>query len=168
MTYYAILKTKIAGDLLLIANETDLIGLHCTDGKRPRGIKRHWVNNPRQAVLAETIKQMKEYLKGTRKAFNLPLHFEGTEFQEKIWHHAMKIPYGQTAYYSELAQKAGRPAAVRAAGSAMAKNPINIIVPAHRVVAKSGGASGFAGRWNRKANLTLLEKFLRLEQSALK
>jgi methylated-DNA-[protein]-cysteine S-methyltransferase len=158
MTYYTILKTKTVGNLLLMANDTDLIGLYYRDSDGAPGIKSHWVRKPRQPVLAAAVRQMKEYFKGMRKTFTVPIHFDGTEFQEKIWAHTARISYGQTVSYSELAHRAGVPLAVRATGTALSNNQIDIIIPAHRVISKSGGTGGFSGNWNRKVRLLELEK----------
>ena len=168
MTYYTILKTKKIGALFLLANDTDLIGAYYLDSKRVPKIKKDWAHMPRQSILAQAAEQIKEYLGGTRKTFSIPIHFDGTEFQERIWTYTAKIPYGETLSYSELAKKAGVPAAVRATGSALAKNQIDIIVPAHRVIAKGGGTGGYTGKSNRKVNLLELEKLRRIEAGMAK
>jgi methylated-DNA-[protein]-cysteine S-methyltransferase len=156
--YYTILKTKTMGDLLFIANDTDLTGLYSVDNDEAPRIERGWKRKPRQRVLAMAVKQMKEYLAGRRREFSLPIHFDGTEFQEKVWTYTMRIPYGQTATYAEVARLAGAPGAVRAAGSALGKTPIDFIIPAHRVISKSKRPGGFSGNWDKKMYLLELEQ----------
>ena len=158
LTYYTLLKGTAIGDLLFMANDTDLTGLYCVDNEGAPRIEKEWIRKPRQRILAEAMKQVKEFLAGKRKVFSVPVHFDGTEFQEKIWTHTMRIPYGGTLSYSELAARAGNPRAIRAAGSALGAIPIDLIIPAQRVIAKGGKAGGFSGDWNRKLYLLELEK----------
>jgi methylated-DNA-[protein]-cysteine S-methyltransferase len=156
VTYYTLLKGTAIGNLLFTANDTDLTGLYCVEKRGPLRIEKEWIHKPGQRVLA--VKQVKEFLAGKRKVFSVPVHFDGTEFQEKIWTHTMRIPYGETLSYSELAARAGNPRAIRAAGSALREVPICLIIPAQRVIAKGGGAGGYSGDWNRKAYLLELEQ----------
>lgn len=93
----------------------------------------------------------------------LPLDIQwGTELQRKVWKAIHRIPYGQTISYSDLALRVGAPNAVRAAGSACGKNPIPLVIPCHRVLAKDGGLGGFT--WG----LGVKKKLLALESVALK
>lgn len=87
--------------------------------------------------------QLDEYFRGERKLFDLPLKFKGTSFQEEVWNALLKIPFGEVLTYGELAAKIGRPKAQQAVGSAVGANPIPLIIPCHRVVAKTsiGGFS---------------------------
>ncbi len=89
------------------------------------------------------ITQLKEYFDGKRKAFSVPLYLNGSEFQMKVWQVLMNIPYGEVRTYGEIASIIGSPKAARAIGGANNKNPIPIIIPCHRVVAR-GGIGGFA------------------------
>lgn len=85
------------------------------------------------------------YLKGERiKPFRLPLHITGTSFQQKVYSALLDVKYGQTITYSELAAKAGSPSAARAVGTALAKNPLLIVVPCHRVIRSDGSVGDFA------------------------
>jgi len=87
--------------------------------------------------------QLDEYFQGKRKLFDLPLKFEGTPFQKEVWQALIAIPYGTVITYGELAKKIGRPRAQQAVGSAVGANPLPLLIPCHRVVAKSnlGGFS---------------------------
>lgn len=105
----------------------------------------------------EAIRQLKDYFEGKRKQFNLPLDFEGTPFQKKVWEVVCKIPYGQTITYYELSREVGRCDAIRAVAAAVGANPLLIVIPCHRVVGKSGKLTGYAGGIERKRRLLELE-----------
>lgn len=109
-------------------------------------------------LIKETIKQLEEYFKGKRKLFNLPIKAEGTEFQKKVWKELLKIPYGETCSYGEVAKQIGKPKASRAIGMANNKNPISIIIPCHRVIGASGKLVGYGG------GIDIKEKLLKLER----
>jgi len=94
--------------------------------------------------------QLAEYFAGDRQQFDLPLHFSGTDFQQRIWRELLKIPFGSTVSYTELASCAGQPYAARAAGHANGRNPISLIVPCHRVIGASGQLTGYAGGVDKK------------------
>jgi methylated-DNA-[protein]-cysteine S-methyltransferase len=111
-----------------------------------------------RAVLARARTQLAEYFDGGRTAFDLPLAPRGTAFQQRVWALLRAIPYGETRSYGELAQLAGVPRAARAIGVANARNPISIVVPCHRVVARDGALTGFGGGISRKRALLLLER----------
>jgi methylated-DNA-[protein]-cysteine S-methyltransferase len=95
-----------------------------------------FVREPTHPLIVRTKKELKEYFSGKRKYFTVPLAVSGTVFQEKAWNVLRAIPYGETISYSEQAKRLRQQNAVRAVGSANGKNPIPIIVPCHRVVAK--------------------------------
>lgn len=104
-----------------------------------------------------TIRQLQAYFAGTRHCFALPLELHGTNFQLRTWQALREIPYGETRSYSEQAQMIGQPQAVRAIGHTNGLNPISIIMPCHRVIAKSGKLAGYAGGLAAKAYLLALE-----------
>ncbi|VXB14965.1 MULTISPECIES: methylated-DNA--[protein]-cysteine S-methyltransferase [Chryseobacterium] len=108
-------------------------------------------------ILLQTEKQLSEYFENKRTTFEIPLDFKGTEFQVKVWEALLKIPYGATKTYGDLAKILGDIKAVRAVGGALNKNPISIIVPCHRVVGASGKLVGFAGGLENKSILLDLE-----------
>lgn len=95
-------------------------------------------------LLKEAARQMAEYLKGQRRDFDLPLEKKGTAFQSAVWRALLKVPYGKSKTYGDVAEKIGRPKAFRAVGNAVGKNPFPIVIPCHRIVA-SGGIGGFSG-----------------------
>ena len=111
----------------------------------------------RTGYFAEVAKQLDEYFAGKRIKFELNISPKGTEFQEKVWAELLKISYGKTKSYQEIADAVGKPKAQRAVGSACNKNPILLIIPCHRVVSKTGKLTGFACGIDRKEQLLKLE-----------
>ncbi len=90
--------------------------------------------------------ELDEYFAGTRETFTPALRFEGTAFQEAVWKRLTRIPYGQTWTYGTVAQKIGRRDAARAVGNAVARNPICLLIPCHRVVPANGGLGSYGVR----------------------
>ena len=111
----------------------------------------------RTGYFAEVAKQLDEYFAGKRSKFELNISPKGTEFQKKVWAELLKIPYGKTKSYQEIAEAIGNSSAQRAVGSACNKNPILLIIPCHRVVSKTGKLTGFACGVDRKEQLLKLE-----------
>lgn len=95
-------------------------------------------------LLLEAKKQLLEYFYGKRKIFDFPVEFSGTDFQKSVWRELIKIPFGKTKTYGEIAADIGKPKAARAVGGACNKNHILIAVPCHRVVGAGGKLVGFA------------------------
>ncbi|MCL1919189.1 MAG: methylated-DNA--[protein]-cysteine S-methyltransferase [Peptococcaceae bacterium] len=106
----------------------------------------------------ETVEQVKEYLMGHRRDFTLPLHLYGTDFQKKVWRELLKIPYGTTKSYGDIARAVGTPRGPRAVGMANNRNPLGLIIPCHRVIGKNGDLVGYDGGVDIKAKLLALEK----------
>ena len=103
------------------------------------------------------VKQLTEYFEGKRKVFDVPLNLKGTEFQLAVWNELLRIPYGHTVSYAEIAHRIGRPSAIRAVGAANGANPIPVIVPCHRVIGSNGSLTGYGGGIERKQWLLALE-----------
>ena len=101
--------------------------------------------------------QIREYLDGQRKVFDLPLHPNGTEFQIKVWKALTEIPYGETRSYKDIAISIGNEKACRAVGMSNNKNPIPIIIPCHRVIGANKKLVGYAGGLDLKERLLDLE-----------
>jgi methylated-DNA-[protein]-cysteine S-methyltransferase len=108
-------------------------------------------------ALREGIGQIDAYFAGRLHDFDLPLDAEGNPFQQRVWRTLLKIPYGQTWSYGQLADRIGRPGAARAVGSANARNPLPIVVPCHRVIGADGKLTGYYGGVHLKAFLLKLE-----------
>ncbi|MFS8542144.1 MAG: methylated-DNA--[protein]-cysteine S-methyltransferase, partial [Tissierellales bacterium] len=101
--------------------------------------------------------QIIDYLNGKRKSFFLPLDLRGTDFQIKVWKELIKIPYGETRTYKDVAKNINVPKGYRAVGNALNKNPILIVIPCHRVIGSGGKLTGFRGGLELKAKLLALE-----------
>lgn len=113
------------------------------DAQTPAGAMQLTVPGPEWLGPVRT--RVEAYLRGEKVAFeDVPMP-RGTEFQRRCWEACRRIPYGQTRSYAWLAEQAGSPRAVRAAGQAMRRNPMPIVIPCHRVVGSSGWIGGFAG-----------------------
>ena len=109
-------------------------------------------------LLLEVEKQLKEYFEGKRIKFEIPLNPKGTEFMKKVWKELLKIPYGETRTYKEIAEKIGNSKASRAVGMANNKNPIPIIIPCHRVIGSNNKLVGYALGLDMKQYLLDLER----------
>lgn len=105
-------------------------------------------NNP--LVMQQTQLELTEFLDGTRQHFTVALAPEGTAFQQTVWAELVKIPFGKTISYSELAKRLGDEKVIRAAASANGKNPIGLLIPCHRVIGTDGKLVGYAGGLARK------------------
>jgi methylated-DNA-[protein]-cysteine S-methyltransferase len=149
MNSFGYLESPI-GRLMLTSDGTALTGLFMEASRNvPQPIDR-WALNLAIAPLAETVRQLKEYFEGARREFDLPLHFEGTPFQRRVWNELTQIPYGETWSYGQLASRIGNPGASRAVGLANGRNPICILVPCHRVIGADGSLTGYGGGLERK------------------
>ena len=120
-------------------------------------------DNPRSTALESAeklepyLQQLRQYFAGERRQFTLPLDLRGTPFQLRCWQALLKIGYGETRTYAQLAQAVGSPNGFRAVGAANGANPVSIVVPCHRVIASDGTLGGYGG------GLEVKEKLLRLE-----
>jgi O-6-methylguanine DNA methyltransferase len=114
-----------------------------------------WIEEPQR--LAEVCRQLDEYFAGARRHFDLPLDLRGPEFHRRCWQALLRIPYGETWSYAQLAAEVGSPRASRAVGQANHHNPVAIIVPCHRVIASGGGLGGYGGGLEAKQFLLNLE-----------
>ena len=108
-------------------------------------------------VLDSARCQLDQYFAGRLQTFDLPLAPSGTDFQKQVWRRLIKIPYGQTSTYAELAKMIGQPTACRAVGAANGRNPLPIVIPCHRVIGSSGKLTGYAGGLEAKQALLELE-----------
>jgi len=102
------------------------------------------------SVLTQCKTELAEYFAGKRKVFDVPIYQEGTGFQQSVWNELIKIPYGKTVSYNDLAKALGNVKSIRAVGAANGKNQISIIVPCHRVIGSDGSLTGYAGGLWRK------------------
>lgn len=154
---YKIVQSPI-GELKLVASERGLAGILWKADKSWRVPHlASAVADEAHPVLLETERQLTEYFAGSRKVFDLPLDFAGTDFNKKVWAALLTIPYGETRSYGQIAQQIGKPGVARAVGVANSRNPISIVAPCHRVIGANGKLTGFAGGLEAKAFLLSLE-----------
>lgn len=106
--------------------------------------------NHTNSVIQQCIIELEEYFSGIRKIFDVELIINGTEFRKKIWNELLKIPYGTTKSYKDIATLVGNPNAVRAVGGANHNNKISVIIPCHRVIGANGSLTGYGGELWRK------------------
>ncbi|AXY59271.1 methylated-DNA--[protein]-cysteine S-methyltransferase [Acinetobacter sp. WCHAc010052] len=148
---------SLVGQLKLVATETALVAV-LWENENPNRVRlAELIEDIQHPILLETQKQLNEYFAGQRQVFDLPLDFEGTEFQQKVWQALLTIPFGETRSYKQIAEQVSNVKAVRAVGAANGKNPISIIAPCHRVVGANGKLVGFAGGLENKDMLLKLE-----------
>lgn len=105
------------------------------------------INNHLKQLLIE----LAEYFQGNRKEFEVKIHLNGTDFQNKVWNELLSIPFGKTRTYMQQTLALGDEKAIRAVASANGKNKLAIIVPCHRVIGSDGSLTGYAGgMWRKK------------------
>ncbi|HEV8148742.1 MAG TPA: methylated-DNA--[protein]-cysteine S-methyltransferase [Gemmatimonadales bacterium] len=153
------------GPLVAGATDSGLCMLEFADRKKlPQQAAdlRRWFARPvvpgTNRFTDQAARELEEYFAGTRQEFGVPLVLGGTPFQETVWRELLRIPYGQTICYEELARRIGKPSAQRAVGMANGRNRIPIVVPCHRVIQKNGQLRGYGGGLWRKKFLLDLEK----------
>ncbi len=151
------LRTPV-GVIRVVASARELleVGFAC----ELRATERRGSDAPRaaRALRDEALRQLREYLAGRRRAFDLPLAPAPTPFQAAVRRRLLAVPYGGTVTYGELAAELGRPAASRAVGGAAHCNPLGVVVPCHRLVGRGGALTGYAGGLARKAWLLAHER----------
>jgi methylated-DNA-[protein]-cysteine S-methyltransferase len=139
------------GILEIMGTEKAITGVHFVEKKI----------DPEPSIplpLKVCCKQLYEYFVGDRKEFSVTLQFEGTEFQKKVWNQLLKIPFGTTVSYKDIAEAIKNVKAVRAVGNANGRNNITILIPCHRVIAHDGTLGGYGGGLWRKEWLLDHEK----------
>jgi methylated-DNA-[protein]-cysteine S-methyltransferase len=157
MRYVCKTMKSPVGTLRLVASEAGLAAI-LWEHDNPRRVRLEAASEDEQhPVLIEAERQLNEYFAGKRKTFSVKLDFIGTPFQKKVWQAMLRIPFGETRTYGELAKQIGDPRAARAVGAANGRNPIAIIGPCHRVIGASGKLTGYAGGLDAKERLLALE-----------
>lgn len=149
--------TSPLGPMVLAASSRGLVGAWF-DGQRHEPDRSAWPERADHPVLRQAVAQLAAYFTGQRRLFDLPLDLSGgTEFQQAVWRALTALAPGATTGYGALAAQLGRPAAARAVGAAVGRNPISVIVPCHRVLGRGGALTGYAGGLARKQALLALE-----------
>lgn len=145
------------GRMIVAATGQDLAGVWF-DGQHHMPDMSGWHEDAADPLLQRVMIELAEYFDGRRTAFDLPLDlYAGTAFQQSVWRALLAIPRGETISYRTLSERIGRPAAVRAVGSAVGRNPISVVVPCHRVLGADGSLTGYAGGLERKTALLRIE-----------
>ncbi|MBF0260199.1 MAG: methylated-DNA--[protein]-cysteine S-methyltransferase [Desulfamplus sp.] len=152
--YYCHIKTPL-GKILAVQGEKGLKKLFfpCDGVMVPHD--QGWVEN--RTILKQTADEICAYFNKDIEKFSIPLDLKGTPFQHKVWQALMKIPFGKTVSYRDIAQQIGNPKGCRAVGGAVGKNPIPIIIPCHRVIGTDGSLTGFSSGLAIKRYLLDLE-----------
>ena len=153
--YYTYLDTPI-GELLLGGDQQALHEIGFPQGPKRRRAPSDWELN--DGIFIEVKSQLNQYFAGTRQSFSLALQPSGTPFQLSVLDELLKIPYGVTTSYREIALRLGNPKAMRAVGAANGRNPIPLIIPCHRVIGSNGRLIGFGGGLPTKEKLLTLER----------
>lgn len=146
------------GTLKLVAHDHALVAVMWDNEDHKRVRLAALLENTQHPMLLKAKQQLQQYFAGQRQQFDLPLDFQGTEFQQHVWNALLTIPYGETRSYKDIALQIGNVKAVRAVGAANGKNPISIIAPCHRVIGSGGALVGFAGGLDKKQILLNLEQ----------
>jgi methylated-DNA-[protein]-cysteine S-methyltransferase len=109
------------------------------------------LKGPIPFILIQCIEQLIQYFQGHRRSFELPVHQEGTEFQQRVWNELSGIPFGKTISYLEQSRRLGDTNAIRAVAAANGRNNISIVVPCHRVIGSKRDLVGYGGGlWRKK------------------
>ena len=160
-TYYSYANTPIGELLVAVADDGAVVRIAFEgegDARKPR---KEWIRDDRRLDALRT--QLAEYFAGTRRAFDVDVAPEGTEFQKRVWAALCGIPYGDTRSYGAIANAIGKPTASRAVGAANGSNPIPIVIPCHRVLGSDGSLHGYSGGGGIQTKKWLLQ----LEGAAL-
>jgi methylated-DNA-[protein]-cysteine S-methyltransferase len=166
--YFARMKRTPVGPLVLGAGERGLALLEFDRGKFPSTAwtkKVEWVESPER--LAKYVREMEAYFAGKRREFTFEVELRGTEFQKNCWEALLRIPYGETKSYAEIAKEVGCPQGFRAVGMANHDNPVAIVVPCHRVITTAGTLGGYGGGLPAKKWLLQLEGVTITKQMAM-
>lgn len=158
--HYALMSSPI-GDLLAGAADDGLHLLEFAEALPPGalpGATRNPGTGEARRVLRELRSELDGYFRGRRRTFEVPLVLRGTPFQIEVWRELVKIPYGETRSYAEIARRVGRRKATRAVGQANGRNSIVLLVPCHRVVSSDGSLGGYSSGLERKRYLLDLER----------
>jgi methylated-DNA-[protein]-cysteine S-methyltransferase len=151
------ISTSIGELTLFVDDDGAITRLDFGGGRAPGNGRAATARGLAEDALDLAATQLREYLAGERSAFDLPLRATGNAFEQLVWAELVRIPYGETASYGEIARRIGHPGAARAVGRANARNPIAIVVPCHRVIGSDGSLTGYAGGLDLKRALLALE-----------
>ena len=141
-TYYSTIDCPL-GRMFVQGDGQFVTGLYLPEHKGWPGPDASWQQS--DAPFTAVRVQLGEYFAGNRRQFDVPVKLAGTPFQLRVWQELVRIPFGTTITYGQLAQRVGKPTGSRAVGHANGRNPISILVPCHRVIGSDGKLTGYAG-----------------------
>ncbi len=165
MLRYALLRTVLS-PLLAVTGDEGLFRLEFLPRAFQAPTRAHTIavrlgetQPPREdpAAFGELRRRLAAYFVGEGDLSGIPLAIRGTPFQTAVWHRVLRIPPGKLRTYHQLAREVGEPQATRAVGSALAANPLPLLIPCHRVIGSDGRLTGYAGGLAAKAQLLRLE-----------
>lgn len=155
-------KTPL-GSLRVVSSEKGLVYIELPNesGRGFEGWKKTHARDAkvveRRAAQDDAIDQLLEFMSGKRREFTIDLDMRATDFQRAVYRTVGKVKYGETVSYSDIADSIDKPKAVRAVGAANGANPIPLVIPCHRVIARGGALQGYAGGLQLKAKLLAME-----------
>lgn len=163
----SIVQTRIQtplGEMCLAATHRGLAGAwfidqrHRPDGMDFKNVPHPWPRDDAHPSLVQGARELQQFFDGQRRVFDVVLDINGgTLFQQSVWQALLKIEHGQTSSYGAIGRQINNPAAVRAVGSAVGRNPLSVIIPCHRVLGSDGSLTGYAGGLHRKIALLGIE-----------
>lgn len=161
MIYFTKIKTPI-GKLGLVRDNDSLLKVYLPNEEISEQFLQQKYPNEKikesKSGFEDVINQLIEYFDGKRKNFTIKTKMKIAPFYKNALAEVSKVPYGETASYSQIAQKLNNPKAARAVGSANARNPLPIIIPCHRIIANNGKLGGYGGGLKMKIYLLAFEK----------
>ena len=164
-TLYTQIATSL-GSVFVTSENGSLTRIFLDGSRRTPSVGSDWLREDRDPLLSSAVRQISEYLEGRRQAFDLPVNPVGTPFQKQVWNVLQRIPYGKTISYRDVARLLGKnDRYLRAVGSAIARNPLMLIVPCHRVIGSDGSLTGYAGGLDRKKDLLERERHASAEKN---
>ena len=150
-TFIKCLETPL-GNITITTNETHLLALNFSKVE-----EKHPLDSSLPTIMTKTLAQLDSYFNKTLSVFDLPIDPSGTDFQKKVWQSLQSIPPGNVLTYQKLAEQVDSISKTRAVASAIAKNPILIIIPCHRVIGSNGKLTGYSGGIDKKRQLLIHE-----------
>lgn len=163
--YYWVAEVGILGELRLVATERGLCKLYLRGDSEDafparlrKDLKTQRLAYQKGPLITSALNEIEAYLVGQLQRFTTPLDLRGTAFQESVWDQVLRIPYGTTSTYRDLAERIGKPQSVRTVGAANAANPLPLFIPCHRVIGVDGSLRGYGGGIAIKAALIQLER----------
>lgn len=157
MIFYTYLSTPI-GKLLLTSSNDTLTGIYSMQQKNRSIPTNEWEQNDALPIFKNTAVQLEQYFASRLVVFTIAYTLQGTHFQKCVWETLQHIPYGQVISYKAFAALTAYPKAIRAVASAIAQNPLSILLPCHRVIRSSGTLGGYALGLEVKHKLLQLER----------